>query len=184
MDGAVVVGYAASDRLRWPEPATPATMDAMTYEAFCGGIFETNCYLVTAPQGLILFDAPDGACAWLEKKDVDLALLLLTHGHFDHIPDVAKIKRRFNCQVGCHTETVPMISDPEFFRDFGFELEIEPVEPDFLISATASRDFLGLAMQVLEVPGHCPGSLCFYSAKEELLIGGDGFVGGGGGRGG
>ena len=35
------------------------------YETFCGGIFETNCYLLHAPEGDILFDAPDGACEWL-----------------------------------------------------------------------------------------------------------------------
>ena len=66
-----------------------------------------------------------------------------------------------------------MISDREFFRSFGFELEIEPVQPDFMIEETPSRNFLGLEMQVLEVPGHCPGSLCFLSRKDELLIGGD-----------
>ena len=154
----------------------------MTYKTFCGGIFETNCYLVTAPPGLILFDAPDGACAWLESLNVDLKLLLLTHGHFDHVPDVAKIKRRFNCQIGCHPETVPMISDPNFFRGFGFELEIEPVQPDLLIQETPSRNFLGVEMQVLEVPGHCPGSLCFFSRHDELLIGGDVLFAGGVGR--
>jgi glyoxylase-like metal-dependent hydrolase (beta-lactamase superfamily II) len=69
----------------------------MNYETFCGGIFETNCYLVEAPEGLILFDAPEGACEWLEQRHVDLKLLLLTHGHIDHVQDVAKIKRRFNC---------------------------------------------------------------------------------------
>ena len=62
----------------------------MTPETFCGGIFETNCYLLKAPEGSILFDAPDGACEWLASRNVDLKLLLLTHGHFDHIPDVAK----------------------------------------------------------------------------------------------
>src|SRR5467141_2687526 len=155
----------------------------LTYETFCGGIFETNCYLVTAPEGLILFDAPAGACAWLESRHVYLKLLLLTHGHFDHVPDVAKIKRRFNCQIGCHPETVPMISDPKFFRNFGFELEIEPVQPDFLIEETPSRNLLGLEMQVLEVPGHCPGSLCFFSRKDELLIGGDVLFAGSIGRG-
>ncbi|MEP6603797.1 MAG: MBL fold metallo-hydrolase [Spartobacteria bacterium] len=143
------------------------------YETFCGGIFETNCYLLTAPEGAILFDAPEGACAWLEKQDVDLSLLLLTHGHIDHVQDVAKIKRRFSCPVGCSAETVPMISDPDFFRNFGFEFEIEPVQPDFLIQETLSRTFLGLDLQVLEVPGHCPGSLCFLSRKDELLVGGD-----------
>jgi glyoxylase-like metal-dependent hydrolase (beta-lactamase superfamily II) len=75
-----------------------------------------------------------------------------------------------------------MISDPNFFRDFGFELEIEPVQPDFLIEETPARDFLGTEMQVLEVPGHCPGSLCFFSRKDELLIGGDVLFAGGVGR--
>jgi hydroxyacylglutathione hydrolase len=155
----------------------------MIYQSFCGGIFETNCYLIDAPEGSILFDAPDGTCAWLESRDVELKLLLLTHGHFDHIPDVAKIKRRFGCPIGCHPATAPMISDPEFFRGFGFELEIDPVKPDFFVEETPARTFLDLELRVLEVPGHCPGSLCFFSRKDELLIGGDVLFAGSIGRG-
>ena len=75
-----------------------------------------------------------------------------------------------------------MISDREFFRNFGFGLEIEPAKPDFLIEETATRDFLGLPLQVLEVPGHCPGSLCFFSREHKLLIGGDVLFAGGVGR--
>ena len=145
----------------------------MIYERFCGGIFETNCYLFKAPEGYILFDAPEGACEWLRSLDVALKLLLLTHGHIDHVQDVARIKRQFGCQIGCHPLTAPMISDREFFRNFGFELEIQPTEPDFLIEETRSRNFLGADFQVLDVPGHCPGSLCFFSHKNKLLIGGD-----------
>ena len=154
----------------------------MKYEAVCGGMFETNCYLLHAPDGAILFDAPDGSCDWVESLGVDLDLLLLTHGHFDHVPDVAKVKRRFHCPVGCHRDTVPMISDPEFFRSFGFQLELDPVEPDLLVEETATHDFLGLKMQVLEVPGHCPGSLCFFLREDRLLIGGDVLFAGGVGR--
>ncbi len=154
----------------------------MKYETFCGGVFETNCYLLHAPKGCILYDAPDGAYEWLESRGLEPKLLLLTHGHFDHIPDVAKIKRRFGCQIGCHPETAPMISDPSFFRSFGFQLELEPAQPDFFIEATPSRDFLGAEMQVLEVPGHCPGSLCFFCRSEKLLIGGDVLFAGGVGR--
>jgi hydroxyacylglutathione hydrolase len=154
----------------------------LTYETFCGGIFETNCYAISAPQGWILFDAPEGTSQWLESRKIDLRLLLLTHGHIDHVQDVAKIKRRFGCQIGCHPLTAPMISDREFFRNFGFELEIEPVEPDFFVEETPIQNFLGLELQVLEVPGHCPGSLCFFSRKDELLIGGDVLFAGGVGR--
>jgi len=154
----------------------------MRYKSFCGGIFETNCYLIEAPEGPILFDAPDGTCDWLINEGITPKLLLLTHGHFDHIPDVAKIKRRFNCQLGCHSETVPMISDPEFFRNAGFQLEIEPATADFFIEATPARDFLRCEMEVLEVPGHCPGSLCFHLRQDQLLVGGDVLFAGGVGR--
>jgi hydroxyacylglutathione hydrolase len=154
----------------------------MSYESFCGGIFETNCYLLQAADGHILFDAPDGACDWLERRGVDLKLLLLTHGHIDHVQDAARIKKRFSCQIGCSAETMPMISDRDFFRGFGFELEIEPVKADFAIVETPAQSFLGLELQVLEVPGHCPGSLCFFSRPDELLIGGDVLFAGGVGR--
>jgi glyoxylase-like metal-dependent hydrolase (beta-lactamase superfamily II) len=136
-------------------------------------MFETNCYLVHALGGNVLFDAPEGACAWLERLGVKLDLLILTHGHFDHVPDVAKLKRRYACQLGCSAETAPMISDPDFFKNFGFQLEIEVAEPDFIIEATSETEFLGANFEVLEVPGHCPGSLCFYSATDKLLFGGD-----------
>jgi hydroxyacylglutathione hydrolase len=156
---------------------------AMIYERFCGGIFETNCYLLKAPGGSILFDAPDGACEWIRSRGVDLKLLLLTHGHVDHVQDVACIKRQFDCPIGCHPLTAPMISDREFFRSFGFELEIEPAKPDFLIEEAPSRDFLGSQFQLLEVPGHCPGSLCFFLPNDRLLIGGDVLFAGSIGRG-
>jgi hydroxyacylglutathione hydrolase len=155
----------------------------MNYKTFCGGIFETNCYLLKALQGWILFDAPEGACEWVKSIDVDLKLLLLTHGHIDHVQDVAKIKRQFGCPIGCHSLTAPMISDCEFFRNFGFALEVEPAKPDFLVEETPSRDFLGAEFQVLEVPGHCPGSLCFFLPKDRLLVGGDVLFAGSIGRG-
>ena len=152
------------------------------YRSFTGGIFETNCYALEAPEGWILFDAPDGACDWVVRQEIELRLLLLTHGHIDHIQDVAKIKHRFGCPVGVHPASAPMLSDREFFRNFGFEIAIEPVTPDLLIEATPCREFLGMNFEILEVPGHCPGSLCFFSREHELLIGGDVLFAGGVGR--
>lgn len=154
----------------------------MKYKSFTGGVFETNCYALEAPEGWILFDAPEGACDWLVREGIELRLLLLTHGHIDHIQDVAKIKRRFGCPVGVHADSALMISDRDYFRDFGFQLEVDPVQPDFLVEATAAREFLGMTLEVLEVPGHCPGSLCFFSRENELLIGGDVLFAGGVGR--
>jgi hydroxyacylglutathione hydrolase len=152
------------------------------FQTFIGGIFDTNAYLVKAPAGEILFDAPTGTLNWLEERNIVPQLLLITHGHIDHIDDAAKIKRRYNCQVGYHADSVPLITDPSFFKQFGFFLEAEPVEPDFLIGEGKSQDFLGSLFDVLLVPGHCPGSLCFYSPKQNLLIGGDALFAGSIGR--
>jgi Zn-dependent hydrolases, including glyoxylases len=154
----------------------------MKYETFCGGMFETNCYVWNAPHGPILFDAPDGSCDWLRQRGITPRLLLLTHGHIDHILDLAKIKQRFACPIGCHPQTAPMISDPDFFRNFGFGFDVEPVQPDFFVNEEAERDFAGEKFQVLEVPGHCPGSVCFFSREQNVVVGGDVLFAGGVGR--
>jgi hydroxyacylglutathione hydrolase len=145
----------------------------LNFQTFIGGIFDTNGYLLEAPAGNIVIDAPTGSADWLEEIGIKPDLLLITHGHVDHIDDAAKIKKRFNCQVAYHPETIPLIMDPEYFKKFGFFLEAESVKADFLLVETPAIDLLGVRFQVLFVPGHCPGSICFYDAEDGLLFGGD-----------
>lgn len=152
----------------------------LKFKQFTGGVYETNGYLLQAPEGNILIDAPDGIADFIGKTPVNL--LVLTHGHFDHITDAAKIKALHQCPVACHPETVPMIEERDFFQRFGFQLETEPVKADRLLEETASVNLLGLDFQVLYVPGHCPGSICLFEKKEGLLFGGDVLFCGGVGR--
>jgi hydroxyacylglutathione hydrolase len=161
------------------EPVSPNMIE---FQSFIGGIFETNAYLLAAPSGLILFDAPAGACEWLEKIGRRPDLLLITHGHVDHIEDAHAVKERFGCTVGYHVDSKPLISEPDFFKQLGYTLEVAPTTADFLVDEIDSRDFLGLQFQILLVPGHCPGSLCFYLIDEKILIGGDVLFAGGIGR--
>jgi hydroxyacylglutathione hydrolase len=151
-------------------------------QTFIGGIFDTNAYLIRGPEGIILFDAPTGSAEWVSDLGAKLDLLVITHGHVDHIDDAAKIKRIFGCQVAYHRDSIPLITDPKFFKRFGFFFEADPVQPDFLIDETPETDLCGLKFRVLLVPGHCPGSLCFYSSTHHFLIGGDVLFGGGVGR--
>ena len=152
----------------------------MKFKTFTGGPYMTNCFGAEAPGGLVLFDAPEGADEAFAGERV--GLLVLTHGHWDHVTDAAAIRRRHGCPVLCHEETVPMVSEEDFFRRQGFDLHVVPVEVDRVLSAGAAQDFLGWPLDVLEVPGHCPGSLCFYSAADKVLIGGDVLFRGGVGR--
>ena len=150
------------------------------FKTFTGGAYETNCFLVEAPDGLVLFDAPEGADEYF--ADEKIGLLVLTHGHWDHIADAAAIKSRHGCPVVCHADTVPMVSEKDFFERHGFPLRVEPVQPDVILAEGKGQKLLGWTVDVLDVPGHCPGSLCFHAPEEGVLIGGDVLFCGGIGR--
>lgn len=150
------------------------------FKMFTGGVLDTNSFLYSAPGGNILFDAPQGSDAAFANTPIQL--LLLTHGHFDHVADAAAIIKRHGCQVAFHPETASMVNDRDFFRRWGFELEIEPFQGDFLLEETPSQTLLGVEMSIYYVPGHSPGSLCFYFPAERTLVGGDVLFRGGVGR--
>ena len=75
-----------------------------------------------------------------------------------------------------------MLTVPGFFKKFGFGWDIDPVKADFLIEEGASEVIEGVDFQVLLVPGHCPGSLCFLEKADRVLFGGDVLFAGGLGR--
>ncbi|HEY3901017.1 MAG TPA: MBL fold metallo-hydrolase [Chthoniobacter sp.] len=152
----------------------------MQIDSFTGGIFDTNCFYL-GDSG-ILIDAPQDAAEWLQEKGYKVSTLLLTHGHIDHVWDAARIQQEHGCRVGYHADTEPMVTERDFFKDFGFGWEIEPITPGFHIEECASTPIEGRDFQVLLVPGHCPGSLCFLDRSENILYGGDVLFAGGVGR--
>ena len=154
----------------------------MHIDTFTGGAFETNCFFFKTTQGGILIDAPEGTLDWLQRSGLRVSTLLLTHGHFDHTVDAAKIKAAHGCRVGYHRDGLAMMTEPGFFKRIGIPWDIECVAADFLIEETASLPVEGIDFQVLHVPGHCPGSLCFFIKSERLMFGGDVLFAGGVGR--
>lgn len=150
------------------------------FKMFTGGPLDTNAYLLETPGGNLLFDAPLGAADHFAGAKIDW--LLLTHGHFDHTADAARIQREQGCRIAYHADTAPMVTDATFFRRHGFGLDIEPFQADRLLEECALCDVVGTRMQILHVPGHCPGSLCFYFPDRGEMIGGDVLFRGGVGR--
>ena len=149
------------------------------FSGFTGGALDTNAFLFDAIGGKILFDAPQGADMAFANETI--GMLFLTHGHFDHVADAAAIKDRHGCRVVAHELTVPMVTEREFFKKWGFALEIDPVEIDELLSE-GPCELLGEPCQLYHVPGHCPGSLCTLIERDGVLVGGDVLFAGGVGR--
>lgn len=147
---------------------------------FTGGALETNAYLLACPGGNLLIDAPEGAARTFRNTPV--SMLLLTHGHFDHVWDAAEIARIHRCQVAMHPTTEEMLADRGLLKRLGIDLEIEPVAAGLKLHETKGIELLGRSFGVLEVPGHCPGSICLHDGAAGSLYGGDVLFSGGVGR--
>jgi glyoxylase-like metal-dependent hydrolase (beta-lactamase superfamily II) len=152
------------------------------YRSFTGGIFETKRLRVGSTRGWVLFDAPEGACDWLVEEGIELRLLPLTHGHIDHIQDVAKIKRRFGCPVGVHPESAPMISDASFFQRLRIPIRNRAGPTRSPDRGNVRTGFSRDELRGSGGAGALSGESCFFSRENELLIGGDVLFAGGVGR--
>jgi len=149
-------------------------------EMFIGGPLETNSYLIPCPGGNILVDAPQGSAEAFRETPV--SLLVLTHGHFDHVWDAAAIARLHGCPVAMHRITEEMLADRGLLKRFGLDMEVEPVAASRLLHEAKEIEFLGRTFDLYEVPGHCPGSICLHDVSAGRIYGGDVLFAGGVGR--
>ena len=155
-------------------------LTAQGVEMFTGGDLETNSYLIPCPEGAILIDAPEGSAEAF--KDQKISLLVLTHGHFDHVWDAAEVARIHGCPVAMHSITEEMLADRGLLRRLGIDLEVEPVKADRMLLEEKGASLLGRRFDLHEVPGHCPGSICLHDTMGGALYGGDVLFAGGVGR--
>lgn len=141
---------------------------------FTGGIAQTNGWLLEGDAGAIAFDAPEGFTDWLAARKVRISALMLTHQHFDHVQDAARLKREHGCPIYAFAGHSRALTLEDLFGAVtGMGLSVEPYHVDELLEAKPTVSVAGMVWQLLHVPGHSPDSLCFYSKAEGLLFGGD-----------
>jgi hydroxyacylglutathione hydrolase len=150
------------------------SIDCLVYT---GGICATNGYLLKAPEGAVLFDAPEGILEWIIKESVDIELLILTHQHFDHVLAVAEVSEHFNCPIWAFAEYDTSLTLESLFQDAGGpSINVKPYQIDRVIAETKEDERLnvsGMPIHVSHVPGHSPDSICFYLERAKVLFGGD-----------
>ncbi len=143
-------------------------------EVHTGGIFQTNAYAVPCPSGKwLLIDAPEGVVDWARGRGWEVAGLLLTHAHLDHIEEAAAVRRAFDCPVYYHRDGERFLQDRDAFRRYGLDVDLEPVTDGVLIDEADNVKIGGLNWRILLVPGHCPGSLCFFREEDRVVYAGD-----------
>lgn len=137
---------------------------------------DTNCYIVASNEGnAALIDAPDDADYILEQLDfynLTLKMILLTHGHFDHIGAVADLQRETGCEVYIHTDDLFMLKETKSALSGFFGVgNIKPVEDATPITEDTVIKLDEVEFDVLHTPGHTPGSVCFITGN--VMFSGD-----------
>ena len=116
---------------------------------------------------------PEAVNAFLDKKGLTPALVLLTHGHFDHIWAAASVARHAACPVYLSVADDPVLKGSAAMLE---RLQLEkPVEP-FVYQDMADGQVLhagGVDWKVIATPGHSPGSVCYLCAEWGVLLSGD-----------
>ena len=146
----------------------------MRLTTYCGGICDTNGYLVETPDGNFLVDAPEGVTEWLAQRGTRVDHLLLTHQHFDHVLDAAALQdtgARLHALEDYSTD----LTLENLFGGAGMSVAVPPYRIDqrLTVAEDATLELCGLSFTLYHIPGHSPDSIVFHLPAHELTFSGD-----------
>lgn len=145
----------------------------MKLDSLAVGLIGTNCYLLwdeTAGNAAAIVDpggSADQILAKIKQNNLDVKMILLTHGHFDHVLGVPDILAAYSGLPVYITET-----DYPEARDGGqFGYSMGEVSSVHFYDEGDTVELGNLKIDVLRTPGHTPGSVTLR--VEDVLFTGD-----------
>jgi glyoxylase-like metal-dependent hydrolase (beta-lactamase superfamily II) len=139
-------------------------------------MFETNCYLVydkNKGEGAIIDpgDEAERINAEIDRLGFMPKMILLTHGHGDHIGAVEDLKNKYFIPVYAGEGAAAAIeaSNEHFPAMFGVTISCPP--PDHTLTEGGTVTIGSETLTTIQTPGHSPGGVCFHSGS--ILFCGD-----------
>ncbi|MBR6328942.1 MAG: MBL fold metallo-hydrolase [Lachnospiraceae bacterium] len=137
----------------------------------------TNCYFMFREdkKDAIVFDPADrGADIFnaLKERGITVGAIVLTHGHFDHISGVAKLRQLSHCKIYAGTDEQELLGSEYLNRSEAMGIPVT-VTPDELVRDGQELTLCDITMKVFATPGHTIGSVCYYVEEAGVVISGD-----------
>lgn len=149
-----------------------------------------NCYIISNGRNAILVDT--GREKYRQKildacKPYDVRLLVLTHGHMDHIQNAAVLSHALKCPVAMNRADEPLIGDnmrqplsahsilgkivlavsvKSFYKD-----KLPAFTPAVFLEDGDQLDSYGIQAKVVGLPGHTNGSIGIDVMEKDLIVG-------------
>ena len=149
-----------------------------------------NCYVVENGSDAILVDTGSAICydkVLEECSKYNMKLIVLTHVHFDHAENAAKLSKHFNIPVACHEADVELFEsfDKQPMESYGIvgkvvldtslkvlrNTKVEKPENLIFIKDGDDLSAYGFDAKIIGMPGHTKGSIGVDVEGTHLLVG-------------
>lgn len=155
------------------------------------GDFQANCYVVrndSRSGHCVLIDPglnPEPLIRFLQSKSLAPELILITHGHADHIGGVESVREYWpEVKVAISKADATMLTNPAENLSMLAEVMVQARPAEIILDSQRYVDapLTGLRFEVIYTPGHTPGGVCYYYSPEDVLFTGDTLFAGSVGR--
>jgi hydroxyacylglutathione hydrolase len=139
------------------------------------GPYATNCYVVRtergAPEAVVIDPGYDAATLRLElaQMGVQVAGILVTHCHEDHIGAVADLAEASGAPVYMSAAESKVLEHPEQYVESGYP--VRPYSPDVRLEGDETIELAGITFETVRAGGHSPDHLAFHA--DGCLFSGD-----------
>lgn len=149
----------------------------MKVENHVVGGMEVNCYYLINDETKECLIVDPGECpdkllnriTMMEYKPIGI---LLTHGHFDHIRGVERMRKEYDIPVYAYEKERTLLEDPmmNVSAYYGPSCVVKDVN---YLKDNEELELAGCKIKVLATPGHTVGGCCYYVEEDNILFSGD-----------
>lgn len=141
------------------------------------GMCATNTYYVyddETKRGLIVdpADSPDTIIARVDSLSMIPEAILITHGHFDHVLAMNKVREHYGIKVYAGLTEKQVLHDMAMNLTSSFGMG-QTFDADIYLKDGEEFETAGYHIRAIEVPGHTIGGMCYYFDKQGVLFSGD-----------